>query len=184
MEDDRIIDLYLARDELAILSTGEKYGRRLRALAYRITGDAAAAEECENDTYLRCWHTIPPQEPREHFYAFLAQITRRLAINRCRDRDRQKRSAQLCELTAELEQCIPDPNGGDSVEDIVFAGAVNGFLGDLPEWQRNLFLRRYWFADSIADLSERFGISRSKVKTTLFRLRGQLRCRLEQEGWR
>ena len=184
MDDHRIVELYLNRDENAIRQTADKYGKRLQGLAYGIVTDCQTAEECENDTYLRCWHTIPPQEPREHFYAFLAQITRRLAINRCRDRDRQKRSAQLCELTAELEQCIPDPNGGDSVEDIVFAGAVNGFLGDLPEWQRNLFLRRYWFADSIADLSERFGISRSKVKTTLFRLRGQLRCRLEQEGWR
>ena len=93
MDDRSIVALYLRRDETAIRQTAEKYGRRLRALAYGIVNDLQTAEECENDTYMEAWNTIPPHEPSDHFYAFLARITRHISLNRCRDRDRLKRGA-------------------------------------------------------------------------------------------
>ena len=135
MDDRSIVALYLRRDETAIRQTAEKYGSRLRTLAYGIVNDLQTAEECENDTYMEAWRTIPPHEPGDHFYAFLARITRHISLNCCRDRSRLKRSAFICELSAEM------------------------------------------------DIAKRYGISESKVKTTLFRCRNRLREHLNKEGY-
>lgn len=185
MDDNRIVDLYLRRDEAAIRETAGKFGSRLRSLAYGIVDDRQTAEECENDTYLEAWNAIPPHEPRSYLYAFLARITRHIALNRCRERSRLKRSAWICEFSAELEQCIPAPDDvACRMDDLALGEAINGFLGKLDEEKRNLFVRRYWYLDSIADISKRFALSESKVKTTLFRCRARLRKHLEQEGYR
>lgn len=171
MDDRSIVALYLRRDETAIRQTAEKYGRRLRALAYGIVNDLQTAEECENDTYMEAWNTIPPHEPSDHFYAFLARITRHISLNRCRDRDR-------------LKQCIPAPdNSSCRMDDLALRTAINDFLGKLDEEKRNMFVRRYWFLDSVADIAKRYGISESKVKTTLFRCRNRLREHLNKEGY-
>ena len=184
MEDTKIVELYLRRDETAIRQTSEKYGSRLRSLAYGIVRDSQTAEECENDTYLEAWSRIPPHEPRDYFYAFLARIARHISLNFCRDRSRLKRSAFLCELTAEMEECIPAPDDAQCrLDDLAFGEALNGFLHTLSEEKRNLFVRRYWYLDSVADLSKRFALSESNVKTTLYRCRNRLREHLEKEGY-
>ena len=184
MDDRSIVALYLRRDETAIRQTAEKYGSRLRALAYGIVNDLQTAEECENDTYMEAWHTIPPHEPSDHFYAFLARITRHISLNCCRDRSRLKRSAFICELSAEMEQCIPAPDDSSCrMDDLVLRTAINDFLGKLDEEKRNMFVRRYWYLDSVADIAKRYGISESKVKTTLFRCRNRLREHLNKEGY-
>lgn len=183
MEDHRIVELYFLRNETAVKHTAEKYGKRLRALAYGIVGDAQTAEECENDTYMEAWNAIPPHEPKSYLYAFLARITRHISLNCCRDRSRLKRGAFLCELSTELEQCIPSPDDVEScIDDMVLRDAINGFLGELDEERRNIFVRRYWYLDSVASISNRFGVSEGKIKTTLFRLRNRLRKRLERDG--
>lgn len=183
MDDNKIVELYLLRDETAIRQTAEKYGSRLRALAYGIVNDRQTAEECENDTYMEAWNTIPPHEPRSYLYAFLARITRHKSLNCCRDRSRLKRSALICELSTEMEQCIPAPDDmACRVDDLALRKAINGFLGKLDEEKRNIFIRRYWYLDSVADISKRFALSESKVKTTLFRCRNQLREHLKKEG--
>ena len=145
MDDDKIVELYLCRDEAAIAQTSEKYGSRLRALSYGIVRDLQSAEECENDTYMEAWKTIPPHTPRDHLYPFLARITRCISLNYCRDRSRLKRSAFLCELSTEMEQCIPAPDDvACRIDDMAFREALNGFLGKLDEEKRNIFIRRYW----------------------------------------
>lgn len=184
MDDDHIVDLYLRRDEDAIRNTTEKYGSRLRTLAQGIVCDRQTAEECESDTYMEAWNTIPPHEPRSYFYAFLARIVRHISLNCCRDRSRLKRSAFICELSAEMEQCIPAPDDAACrMEENALRDAINGFLGSLSTEKRNMFLRRYWYLEPIADIAKRFGVSESKVKTTLFRCRNGLRDYLEQEGY-
>ena len=184
MDDNKIVELYLLRDETAVKQTSEKFGTRLRALAYGIVNDYETAEECENDTYMQAWNTIPPHEPRSYLYPFLARITRHISLNCCRDRSRLKRSAFICELSAEMEECIPAPDDVECrVDDIVLGEAINGFLGKLDEEKRNIFIRRYWYMDSIAEISKRFGLSQSSVKTTLFRCRIRLREHLEKEGY-
>ena len=110
LDDTKIIDLFFERDETAIRYASEKYGNRLRSLSHSIVKDRQTAEECENDTYMEAWDTIPPHEPRSYLYAFLARIIRHLSLNCCRDRSRLKRSAFICELSAEMEQCLPAPD--------------------------------------------------------------------------
>lgn len=185
MDDTRIVDLYLQRNESAIRESAEKYGARLRFLADGIVCDRQTAEECENDTYLNAWNAIPPHEPRQYLYAFLARITRHLALNACRSRRALKRSAAICRLSAEMEQCLPVADQAQSRLDAAsLTDAINRFLGSLDPEKRNLFVRRYWYLDSVAELAARFSLSQSKVKTTLFRCRTGLREHLEKEGYR
>jgi len=184
LDDNKIVELFLLRDETAIKQTAEKYGKRLRSLSYGIVNDPQTAEECENDTYLKAWNSIPPNEPRSYLYAFLARITRHISLNYCRDRSRLKRSAFICELSAEMEQCIPHPNDNECpIDDIALGEAINKFLSALDEQKRNIFIRRYWYLDSIAAISKRFDLSESKIKITLFRCRNKLREHLEKEGY-
>lgn len=183
MEDMRIVDLYLARNEAAIGYTKEKYGMRLQLLALDIVEDRLTADECENDTYLAAWRSIPPHEPRSYFYAYLARITRHLALNCCRNRKRLKRQAHVAQLSAEMEACIPaldDTAGQLDARELV--RTLNDFLATLDEEKRNIFVRRYWYLDSVAQIAARYGISESKVKTTLHRTRNALRDYLEKEG--
>lgn len=184
MDDRQIVTLFFGRDESAISCTAKKYGSRLRSLAYGIVQDLQTAQECENDTYLAAWNSIPPHNPGDYLYAFLARITRHAALNCCRNRDRLKRGAFVCELSTEMEQCIPAPDDLECrLNEQELQRAINGFLSRLRTQQRNIFLRRYWYLDSVADISKRYRISESKVKTTLFRLRNQLRTYLEKEGY-
>ena len=184
MEDSKIVDLYLARDESAISRTAEKYGAKLRRMADWILRNRESAEECENDTYLEAWNRIPPNEPRTYFFAFLGSIARHLAIDECRRAEAQKRQALFCELTEEMEECIP---GSSDTESGVEAGelgrAISAFLENCSEEQRNVFVRRYWFFDSVPAICLRYGFSASKVKTMLFRMREQLRDHLQKEGY-
>lgn len=184
MEDEKIVELYLRRDESAIDRTAEKYGARLRSLAWGIVMDQQTAEECENDTYLAAWNAIPPHTPKQYFYPFLARITRNLSLSRCRENHRLKRSAHTEELSREMEQCIPAPDDLQCrLDEIALKQAINGFLDTLQEQKRIVFIRRYWYLDSVSDISKRCGISQSKVKTMLFRSRNALREYLIKEGY-
>jgi len=184
LDDDRIVELYLHRDQSAITQTADKYGRRLRSLAFGIVNDFQTAEECENDTYFNAWNAIPPHQPRSYLYPFLARITRNISLNFCRERSRLKRSAFISELTAEMEQCIPAPDDIECrVDDIVLGEVINRFLRALPLQKRNIFVRRYWYLDSIAEISKRFRISENKVKTILYRCRNKLRTQLQEEDY-
>ncbi len=184
MDDEKILELFFRRDEAAIGFISEKYGRRLRSLSYRIVQDILTAEECENDTYVDAWNSIPPHRPKDYLYAFLARITRHISLNCCRNRSCLKRAAFICELSIEMEQCIPTPDDCSCrIDDMVFADVLNRFLSSLTMEKRNMFLRRYWYMDSISEISKRYHCSESKVKTTLFRTRKQFRELLEKEGY-
>lgn len=184
MEDEEIVGLYLRREEEAVRRTQEKYGGRLYALALGIVGDAHTAQECENDAYFQAWNSIPPHKPGNYLYPFLARMTRHIALNRCRDRERLKRRTLICALSTELEECIPAPDDTPcALEERELREAINGFLGELGEEQRTVFLRRYWYLDSIETIAGRYGYSKSKVKTMLFRVRRKLGDYLKKEGY-
>lgn len=184
MEDEEIVALFNQRNQDAISQTAGKYGARLRKLADSILKDPPAAEECENDTYLQAWNSIPPHQPGSYLYPFLAKIIRHLAIDVCRSRSRKKRSAPLSRLTREMEQCIPDPSDTQCrVDGVLLAQAVGDYLRTLSPERRNMFIRRYWYLDSIADVAKRFGMSQAAVKTTLYRVRAGLKEYLIKEGY-
>lgn len=184
LEDEKIVELYFERDEAAIEKTSEKYGKRLRAVSNGIVRDMENAEECENDTYLEAWNIIPPNEPKTYLYAFLARIIRNISLNFCRKKTALKRNAFVCELSAEMEECIPSPDDMNCrIDDMAFAEMMNKFLAELDSEKRKIFVRRYWYMDSVAEISEKFSISESKVKAVLFRIRKKLREFLEKEGY-
>lgn len=184
MDDTSIVELYLSRSEKAINETQKKYGDFLRNLAFNIVKDHQTAEECENDTYLQAWDSIPPHEPKSYLFAFLARITRNLSLNCCRNRNRLKRNAFICELSAEMEQCIPAPDDvACRIDEIAFGKALNGFLSIQSPQKRIVFLRRYWYLDSISTIAKRYGLRESTVKTMLFRIRKNFKKYLEQEGY-
>ncbi len=184
MEDERIIQLYFLRDETALEHTAEKYGARLRSLSFGITSDEQTAEECENDTYLEAWNAIPPSEPKTYFYAFLARIVRHISIDRCRERKSLKRDAHFVELTDELASCLPASDGVESKMDAKMLGeAISRYLLTISDEKQVMFMRRYFYLDSIAEICSRLSISESKVKTSLFRIRNSLRDYLIKEGY-
>lgn len=184
MEDEAIVQLFLERSEEAICRVKEKYGARLRQLARGITGDEQEAEECENDVYWRAWNAIPPSEPREYLYAFLVRIVRNAALNRVRGRNARKRQATVEELTREMENILPgQSNVEEIIDDEALRALLNTFLAGLPKEARVVFVRRYWYLDSVEEIASALRISQSKVKSSLFRSRKKFRLLLEKEGY-
>ncbi len=182
MEDVRIIELFFARDEAALLETERKYGGRLTALARSITEDPQDAEECVNDTYLEVWQAIPPARP-DRFFAFLAKILRHNALTVCEKRHSKKREGVTVELTRELAECLPDSYDPDAEEDsAAIRKALEDFLRSQEETARKLFLRRYFYAIPIAELAKETGLTESAVTSRLHRLREKLRVHLGKEG--
>ncbi|MBQ9490200.1 MAG: RNA polymerase sigma factor [Lachnospiraceae bacterium] len=183
LEDTEIVDLYLGRNENAIVMTEEKYGRSLRKIISSVLDDEAC-KECENDVYLRAWNLIPPNEPRDHFFAFLGKIARNLAIDEWRRTNAQKRKATMIELSEELQECMP---AGNSVEGEILSGelkkTINSFLSTKSQTERKIFLRRYWYFDTVPEISNRYGYTQGKVKSALHRMRGELKGVLEKEGY-
>ena len=181
MEDSAIIELYFRREEAAVRETEKAYGNRLLALARRILENREDAEESVSDTYLAAWRTIPPTK-RVFFFAYLAKICRFSAFGILDRRKADKRSAVVVELSEELALCIPDTRREAEAEGRELAKLLNRFLAEQDPESRRIFLRRYWFGDSVADIAGRYAISGSKVKSRLFRTRNQLRDFLKGEG--
>lgn len=184
MEDSKIVDLYLARDESAITSSADKYGQKLLRIANNILDNWQTAEECENDTYFEAWKLIPPHEPRTYLFAFLAKIIRNLALDQCRKNNSLKRKAIYNQLTREMEECIP--SSSDTAKEVAgnqLEETINSFLRNCSDDSRNIFVRRYYFFDSIDEIANRYGYGKSKVKVSLLRTREALRKHLEKEGY-
>ena len=183
MEDSKIIELYFARNEDAIRHTDATYGRSLFSLADNIVRNDQDAEESVNDTYLRVWNTIPPQKPR-HFFAYLATICRRFALDRLDWKAAAKRKAEVVSLTQEMESCIPDSAAETEIDRRELGRMLDTFLRTLAPESRMVFLRRYWYMDTVAEIAVRYGISESAVSMRLNRTRSRLRTYLDKEGIR
>lgn len=181
MNDDQILDLYWSRNEAAIAETEKAYGNKLSGLAYRILQNSEDSQECVNDTYLKAWQAIPPQRP-VYFFAWLAKICRHFALGRLDWNNAAKRKAEVVQLTSEMELCIPDSSRDRALDGQEIGQLLNEFLAVTPKESRMIFLRRYWYADSVAEIAARFGIGESKVKTSLHRTRNRLKVFLEKEG--
>jgi len=181
MEDSKIIELFFARNEDAIRHTDDTYGRKLFALADNIVKDHQDAEESVNDTYLKAWDTIPPKRP-VHFFAYLAKICRHFALGRLDWKKAAKRNAEVVSLTSEMELCIPDERRALQLEAKELGRLLDSFLRTLTPENRMVFMRRYWYVDTIAEIAMRYGISESAVNMRLNRTRDKLCTYLEQEG--
>ena len=181
-DDQKIIELYCNRSENAIAETAGKYGRYCTSIAYGILKSREDAQECVSDAYLTAWNAIPPRRPAD-LGTYLGKITRNLSIDRLRTRSREKRGGGEAPLALEeLEEVVA---GSDSPENEAvrkeLIASLNRFLAGLTQQERYVFVRRYWYLDSLTDISEKTGFSGSKVASMLFRLRGRLKKQLIEE---
>ena len=183
MEDQGIIDLFFKRSEQAIEETDKKYGGYCYSIAYNILSNREDSEESVSDTYLAAWNTIPPRRPN-FLNAFLAKMTRHISIDRWRKRSAKKRGGgEIFLALEELEDCVDSSSTETEYEKKELSRVLNQFLSSLPETERNVFLCRYWYLDSIQTISEVSGFSQSKVTSMIHRLRGKLRKKLSEEGY-
>lgn len=183
MNDAAIIELFWKRSESAITETSEKYGRFCHSISYNILQNEQDVEECLNDTWLGAWNTIPPKRPSA-FSIFLGKITRNLSLDKYRKYHAEKRfMTRTAEVLDELEECIScSDNVSDWLEEAYLTECIENFLYAITPEKRNIFIRRYWYLDSIKEISEDYGISESKTALVLFRMRAQLKMILEKEG--
>lgn len=181
MDDNQIINLFFQRDEDAVRAIDEKYGSKLNALVANILQSREDGLECVNDTYMKAWNSIPPARP-EYLFAFLAATARNIAIDLIRKNNAGKRQAKVVELTKELEECIGDGGLQSNLDKEDIGALLSDFLEFIDENKRIIFLRRYWYSDSIKDISKRMQMSESAIKVTLHRTRKELRKYLESEG--
>ena len=184
MEDNRIVDLYWQRNERAISETAAKYGKYLHSISFQILQNAEDAEECVNDSYNDAWQSMPPHRP-SILSTFLGKITRRISIDLWRKYSAEKRGGGEVALALdELEECVSGSGDVEAeVERIELQTKLNNFLFALPQIDRQVFMCRYWYMDSISDISKQFTYSESKIKSMLYRTRNKLRAMLEKEGY-
>lgn len=183
-ENDRLVSLYWKRDEQAIRETEDKYGPYLFRIADNILGNEEDSREVINDTYFKAWCSIPPHRP-ENLSAFLAKITREGAIDLYRSRKQKKRKDSEYQMSLdELDECLPSGSRTEeAVEAEMLIRSIEAYLKTLTEQKRVIFICRYFYEDSLKDIAGYQGISVSKVKTMLFRVRKGLKEYLEKEGY-
>ena len=182
MDDSMILTLFWNRDESGIAAISQKYGQCLRTIARNILTDAQEAEECVNDTYLALWNTIPPLRPQP-FLSYAARITRNQALKRLRNRNALRRRCDYDLSLDELAECIGHRSLEEEMSVRQLGQCINAFLGTLKNEHCQLFLRRYWFGDSITQLAETFQKSENAISIQLSRIRNKLKAYLIQEGY-
>lgn len=185
IEDINIIDLLFERDESGLNQITIKYKNLYKGILTAILSDGEDISECENDLLLALWNSIPPNRP-DNLSAYICKIARNISVNKLKYNKRLKRSHGYTLVLEELSECIPDKASNTSFEKAdenkEISKAISSFLRTLNAETRILFVRRYFYLESISELSERYGISENKISVKLFRARAKLRKYLEKEG--
>lgn len=178
---ERITDLLWQRSEAALSELERHYGKRLYRTALNILGTHSDSEEAVNDTYLAVWNTVPPKKP-EPLAPYVFRVGKNIALTKLRDKTAQKRSGYEIPLS-ELEECIGGPDLWESISAQALGEAIDAFLETLPEMSRVIFLRRYWFGDTVQDIAKKMGMTESAVSVRLYRTRDKLKTYLIKEGF-
>ena len=181
MEDQAIVALYFQRAEQAIAETIQKYGSLCRSIAQNLLPVRQDAEECVNDTYIGVWNAIPPTRPN-NFMAFLCKITRNISLKRIEAMARQKRSQATIVSLDELAEILPDESIGENISNDNLTELISDFLRKEKADVRNVFIRKYYFFDSVGDIAKRYGFTEDKVKSMLYHTRKKLKDYLIKEG--
>ena len=181
IDDSEIIELYFARDEQAIKETDNKYGKLCRSVAFNILNNREDSDECVNDTYIGVWNAIPPTKPN-NLMAFVCRITRNLSFKRLEYISCGKRSKNMIVSLDELSDVLPDERCSPDMNDEDVGKLISHFLRLQKEDVRNVFIRKYYFFDSVEEIAEHFDFTESKVKNMLFHTRNKLKNFLIREG--
>ena len=182
LEDSKIISLFFERSEQAVEELNRKYGPAVKKTAANILSDRLDVEECVNDAYLRVWNSIPPQNPNP-LVSYVCKIARNLAIDRYHANKAEKRNESFNLVLEEMEECIPSGMNVETEYDAKeLTASINRFLSTLNREDRFLFVRRYWYGDSIADLATMTKGNVNRISVRLFRIREKLKKSLVKEG--
>lgn len=182
MDDSKIIELFHARSEQAIMELSQKYGAVCIKIAKNILNNKLDAEECVNDAYLGAWNTIPPQNPNP-LLTYISRIVRNLSIKKYHSNTSVKRNSFYDVALDELENCISSDNTVESeLSAKELAQMIDDFLDTLDKENRVMFVRRYWYSDSISDIAARFHTSNNNISVRLSRAREKLKNYLKKEG--
>lgn len=184
MIDDQIIELFFVRDERAIMETNAKYGAYCTQIVRRILPDSQDAEEIVNDMLFKAWESIPPHRPIV-LKLYLAKIARNLAFSRFRAQKAEKRGGgEIVLALNELGECFATTDDVSfQMDEIALTDAIRRFLDTISARDRNIFVRRYFFVDSIVDIASRYGLKESNIHMILMRIRKKLKLFLIKEGF-
>lgn len=181
MEDNEIIGLFWKRDQSAISESNIKYGKMLKCISFNVVQNHEDSNECVNDTYMKVWDSIPPQKPNS-LVAYLGRITRNISINRWYESHAQKRGGTNMIIT-ELSDCIPSYNSVEKeMEASELSTVISKWLYSIDKDDRVLFLRRYWFGESLKSLAKECATTPNRLAGRMYRLREKLKLALEKEG--
>lgn len=184
MQDNEIVELFWKRDQSAIMQSSVKYGKSLENTSYSILRSTEDAKECVQDTYFTAWNSMPNDRP-DYLGSYLMKIVRNISIDLYRRQRAKKRASGVTLMYEELSECIPDnaPSVFDTMENGALARIINASLEELDKEKRIVFVRRYFYSDSIGDISQKLGISQPKIKSMLMRMRQKLAQRIRSEGF-
>ena len=177
MDDSGIIELFWQRLEDALAECGKKFGGYCRIIARNILYNDNDADECVNDTWFRAWNAIPPARP-SMLKAFLGKITRNLALDRFDAAHSKKRGGNDVEIALEELADIPAPEADDGE----ITQSINGFLRLEQVENADIFVKRYWYLQSVKEIAAEYGYGENKIASLLSRMRGRLKLKLESEG--
>lgn len=182
MEDVKIIELFLLRSEQAIVELSYKYGGICRKIAFNILNNLEDTEECVNDTYLGVWNSVPPQKPNP-LVTYVCKIARNVSLKKYRYNTAKRRNGFYDVSLSELEDCIPNATQDSrSCSDEDLSRIIGDFLDSLDKKSRVMFVKRYWYAESIKEISEEFGKTENYISVKLLRIRGKMKTYLESKG--
>lgn len=181
MDDSKIIELFFERSESAIIQTSIKYNALCLSIATNILGNTEDSEECVNDTYLALWNNIPPMRP-ENLSAYICRIIRNLSLKRLEYNQAKKRDKNMVVSLQELQDILPDSLTSHKFSEEETGRIISDFLKTEKPEARNVFIRKYWYFDSVSAIAKRYKFSESKVKSLLFHTRNRLKKHLIKEG--
>ena len=179
MDDNKIIELYFNRDEMAIELCREKYGKYILTLLFNMLGDSEACEECESDTYFRAWNSIPPTRPTS-LLAFLSKIARNLALDKLRA-EKNSPPLKMTVILDEISEIIPDSKE-DLCDELYLKQIMGDFVREIDPTSRKIFLMRYFYMTSVKDIAAQMRMREGSVKSVLYRTRQNLRVYLSERG--
>ena len=181
MTDQNILQLLFARAEGAIEALARQFGQRLYAIAMNILSSPRDAEECVNDTYLALWNAIPPEKP-DPLCAYTYRVGRNIALKRLRSNTAQMRNSAYEVSLDELSGCIAGHTLEETVDARELGRAIDRFLDTLSRENRVIFLRRYWYGDSVSQIAADLNLRPGTVSVRLSRTRDALKHYLIKEG--
>ena len=181
MDDISIIELLQKRNEVAISEIRSKYMRLCEYIAGNVLSLHEDVEECVNSACYEVWNSIPPANPKD-LKSYICRIVRNIAINRLEYNSAAKRDSRYTISLEEISDCVPTNTDSDVILSDL-ADTISRFLHSQDEIHRRVFVRRYTYGDSVAEIAERYSLNEKTVATYLFRTRKKLKVFLKEEGY-